>query len=132
MGFMPPARKRLKLCRWSSGLPRMPGELRLSMHWCVMCVDAEIRFRPVMWATGISLRALAGGGRSDVIFDMNNQSEKPGYGYQIAHGATSLTEAWDSAKMFRRITSCSDKSSSGFITIWRESSRTTAGRVSSG
>jgi hypothetical protein len=41
------------------------------------------------------LRALAQGGRSDVIFDMANQSEKPGYGYQLAHGATSLTEAWD-------------------------------------
>ncbi len=43
------------------------------------------------------LRALGDGGRSDVIFDMNNQSEKPGYGYQLSHGATSLTEAWDAA-----------------------------------
>lgn len=41
------------------------------------------------------LRALAENGRSDVIFDMNNQSEKPGYGYQLKMGATSLTEAWD-------------------------------------
>jgi hypothetical protein len=41
------------------------------------------------------LRALAEGGRSDVIFTMNNQSEKPGYGYQLKQGATSLTEAWD-------------------------------------
>jgi hypothetical protein len=41
------------------------------------------------------LRALADGGRSDVIFDLNNQSDKPGYGYQLKHGATSLTEAWD-------------------------------------
>ncbi|HTB82256.1 MAG TPA: family 78 glycoside hydrolase catalytic domain [Candidatus Sulfotelmatobacter sp.] len=41
------------------------------------------------------LRALADGGRSDVIFDMNNQSNKPGYGMQIAKGKTSLTEAWD-------------------------------------
>ena len=41
------------------------------------------------------LRALADGGRSDVIFTLNHQSEKPGYGYQLAHGATSLTEAWD-------------------------------------
>ena len=41
------------------------------------------------------LRALAEGGRSDVIFDMNNQSDKPGYGYQLKRGATSLTEAWD-------------------------------------
>jgi alpha-L-rhamnosidase len=41
------------------------------------------------------LRALADGNRSDVIFDVNAQSDKPGYGYQLAHGATSLTEAWD-------------------------------------
>ncbi len=41
------------------------------------------------------LRALADNGRSDVIFDMNNQSEKPGYGYQLKMGATSLTEKWD-------------------------------------
>ena len=44
------------------------------------------------------LRALADGGRSDVIFDMNNQSEKPGYGYQLKQGATSLTEAWDAGR----------------------------------
>ena len=41
------------------------------------------------------LRALADGGRSDVIFDMNNQTNKPGYGMQVAKGKTSLTEAWD-------------------------------------
>jgi alpha-L-rhamnosidase len=44
------------------------------------------------------LRALADGGRSDVIFAMNNQSEKPGYGYQLKMGATSLTEAWDAGR----------------------------------
>jgi alpha-L-rhamnosidase len=41
------------------------------------------------------LRALADGGRSDVIYLMNSQSDRPGYGYQLARGATSLTEAWD-------------------------------------
>lgn len=41
------------------------------------------------------LRALADGGRSDVVYDMNHQSERPGYGFQLARGATSLTEAWD-------------------------------------
>jgi hypothetical protein len=41
------------------------------------------------------LLALAENGRSDVIFDINNQSDKPGYGYQLKKGATSLTEAWD-------------------------------------
>jgi len=39
--------------------------------------------------------ALARGGRSDVIYDMINQDEKPGYGYQLRQGATSLTESWD-------------------------------------
>jgi hypothetical protein len=44
------------------------------------------------------LRALADGGRSEVIFEMNNQSDKPGYGMQLARGATSLTEAWDAGR----------------------------------
>lgn len=44
------------------------------------------------------LRALAQGNRSDVIFEMNNKSEKPGYGYQLKMGATSLTEAWDASR----------------------------------
>ena len=44
------------------------------------------------------LRALADAGRSDVIFELNNQSEKPGYGYQLKQGATSLTEAWDARR----------------------------------
>ena len=44
------------------------------------------------------LRALADGGRSDVIFAMNNQTDKPGYGYQLKMGATSLTEAWDARR----------------------------------
>ncbi len=41
------------------------------------------------------LRALAETGHSAVIFAMNNRSDRPGYGYQLAHGATALTEAWD-------------------------------------
>ncbi|WP_346238630.1 family 78 glycoside hydrolase catalytic domain [Niabella insulamsoli] len=40
------------------------------------------------------LRVLEQAGRSDVIYDMNNRSDAPGYGYQIAHGATALTESW--------------------------------------
>jgi len=41
------------------------------------------------------LRALADNGRSDVVYAMNNQDDRPGYGYQIKKGATSLTEKWD-------------------------------------
>lgn len=40
------------------------------------------------------LRALEDAGRSDVIFDMNNRDDVPGYGYQLKHGATALTESW--------------------------------------
>lgn len=41
------------------------------------------------------LRALADGGRSDVVYTMNNQTEQPGYGYQVKSGATALPETWD-------------------------------------
>ncbi len=41
------------------------------------------------------LQALAMEGYSDVIYSMNNQSDKPGYGYQLKMGATSLTEKWN-------------------------------------
>jgi hypothetical protein len=43
------------------------------------------------------LCALADSGHSDVIYALNNQSEHPGYGYQLAKGATSLTEKWDAS-----------------------------------
>ena len=29
-----------------------------------------------------------------MIFDMNSRSDVPGYGYQLAQGATALTESW--------------------------------------
>jgi alpha-L-rhamnosidase len=41
------------------------------------------------------LQALAAAGRSDVVYRMINQDEKPGYGYMLRQGATSLTESWD-------------------------------------
>lgn len=37
-------------------------------------------------------------GHSDVIYDMNSRSDVPGYGYQIAHGATTLMEDWQAKK----------------------------------
>lgn len=40
------------------------------------------------------LQVLDEAGRSDVIFDLNNRTDVPGYGYQLAHGATALTESW--------------------------------------
>jgi len=40
------------------------------------------------------LRVLEKEGRSDIIYDMNNKTDVPGYGYQLAKGATALTESW--------------------------------------
>lgn len=40
------------------------------------------------------LRALEENNASDVIYDMNCKYDVPGYGWQLAHGATSLTESW--------------------------------------
>lgn len=40
------------------------------------------------------LRVLEDAGRSDVIFAMNSRTDVPGYGYQLSHGATALTESW--------------------------------------
>ena len=39
--------------------------------------------------------ALLDGGRSDVLLDMLERTDAPSYGYILAQGATSLTEAWD-------------------------------------
>lgn len=41
------------------------------------------------------LRALSGLGRDDLINTMHNRSDRPGYGYQLKAGATSLLESWD-------------------------------------
>jgi hypothetical protein len=45
------------------------------------------------------LRALEEGGRSDVIFDMNSKYDVPGYGWQLAHGATALMESWQALQL---------------------------------
>ena len=37
-------------------------------------------------------------GASQLIYDMNSRSDVPGYGYQIAHGATTLMEDWQANK----------------------------------
>lgn len=46
------------------------------------------------------VQALNKWGRSDVMFDMTNQTDVPSYGSQIAQGATALTEVWDPARGF--------------------------------
>lgn len=40
------------------------------------------------------VRVLSENGLSDLLYRMNNRSDRPGYGYQLKKGATSLTESW--------------------------------------
>jgi len=44
------------------------------------------------------MQTLQQGNASQLIFDMNNRSDVPGYGYQIAQGATALTESWQALR----------------------------------
>jgi len=40
------------------------------------------------------VRVLSENGRSDILYKMNNRTDRPGYGYQLQQGATALTESW--------------------------------------
>ena len=40
------------------------------------------------------IAALMKYGMSDVLNKMTNITDKPGYGYQVVNGATTLTEEW--------------------------------------
>ncbi|MBW8684132.1 family 78 glycoside hydrolase catalytic domain [Chitinophaga rhizophila] len=40
------------------------------------------------------VQALQEGGASDLLYEMNNRSDVAGYGFQLAKGATTLTESW--------------------------------------
>ncbi len=40
------------------------------------------------------VQALQEGGASQLLFEMNNRNDVPGYGFQLAKGATALTESW--------------------------------------
>lgn len=59
------------------------------------------------------LQALAQNGRQDVIYRMINQDEKPGYGFMLKKGETSLTEAWDA-----NLTTSHNHFMLGHITEW--------------
>lgn len=44
------------------------------------------------------LRVLEEENQSQLIYEMNSRTDVPGYGYQLAKGATSLTESWAALK----------------------------------
>jgi hypothetical protein len=44
------------------------------------------------------VQALLEGGHSQLLYEMNNRDDVPGYGYQLKKGATALTESWAALK----------------------------------
>lgn len=40
------------------------------------------------------VRVLSENSRSDILYKMNNRSDRPGYGFQLKQDATALTESW--------------------------------------
>ena len=45
------------------------------------------------------VEALVKNDQSQLLFEMNNREDVPGYGFQLKHGATSLTESWMANKI---------------------------------
>jgi len=61
-------------------------------------VDSIIADKKALTAGDIGfhylVETLAKNGKSQLLFDMNARNDVPGYGFQLAKGATSLTESW--------------------------------------
>jgi hypothetical protein len=117
--FNPTTRQYAAGSQTGNAIPLVMGLAETSNRTDVLrAIVADVRQRTNSLTSGdigyrYLLRALAEGGRSDVIFDMNHQSERPGYGYQLKLGATSLTESWDA-----RPTTSQDHFMLGQITEW--------------
>ena len=45
------------------------------------------------------VEALTKGGKSQLIYEMINRDDVPGYGYQLKKGATALTESWEALEI---------------------------------
>ncbi len=93
-------------CVYSTG-----SQTAMSMPLCFGIVDAEYREKVVanlvdsikankkaLTAGDIGfhflVEALTSNGASQLLFEMNNRDDIPGYGFQLKKGATSLTESW--------------------------------------
>lgn len=94
-----------------SGVIATGSQTSMAMPWSVGLVDPEYQdiviniLEDSIRANGKALTAgdvgfhylvdaLTKGGKSQLLYEMNNQIDVPGYGFQLAKGATSLTESW--------------------------------------
>ncbi|MCA1758803.1 MAG: glycoside hydrolase family 78 protein [Bacteroidales bacterium] len=87
------------------------SQTAMAMPWSVGLVDEEFKeivinnLEDSIRANGKALTAgdvgfhylvdaLTKGGKSQLLYEMNNRNDVPGYGFQLAKGATALTESW--------------------------------------
>jgi len=57
--------------------------------------ENDSHFDTGMFATRLVIKVLTEGGRGDLAYNIMNQQTKPGFGWQIAQGATTLWENWN-------------------------------------
>lgn len=94
-----------------SGVIATGSQTAMAMPWSVGLVDEEFgeivinNLEDSIRANGKALTAgdvgfhfvvdaLTKGGKSQLLYEMNNRNDVPGYGFQLEKGATSLTESW--------------------------------------
>lgn len=87
------------------------SQTSMAMPWSVGLVDPKYRdlvinnLEDSIRANGKALtagdvgfhylvEALTKGGKSQLLYEMNNRNDVPGYGFQLSKGATALTESW--------------------------------------
>lgn len=94
-----------------TGVISTGSQTAMAMPWCVGLVDGQCQEK-VMQNLEDSIRAqgkpltagdvgfhylveaLTNSGRSQLLYEMNNRNDVPGYGFQLKKGATALTESW--------------------------------------
>lgn len=98
-----------------TGVYATGSQTAMAMPLCVGLVDDSLRTKVLdnlvdsIRADGNALtagdigfhylvEALTEGGASQLLFEMNNRDDVPGYGYQLKKGATTLTESWAALK----------------------------------
>jgi hypothetical protein len=98
-------------CVYSTG-----SQTAMSMPLCFDMVDAKYRAKVVanlvdsinkngkaLTAGDIGfhylVEALTSNGQSQLLYEMNNRDDVPGYGFQLKKGATTLTESWQALEV---------------------------------
>jgi alpha-L-rhamnosidase len=98
-------------CIYSTG-----SQTAMSMPLCLGLVDTKYRAKVVanlvdsinkngkaLTAGDIGfhylVEALTSNGQSELLYEMNNRDDVPGYGFQLKKGATALTESWQALEV---------------------------------